>query len=368
MKVVLATGIYPPEIGGPATYVYHLAKGLKERGVKVQVIAYGEDGGQQSARPFLGAADADDCLRISRKGGPIMRWRRYAKALKEYGADADIVYCFSSVSCGVPLWMAGLKHPHTMLRLGGDFLWERYTDRGGTLGLCDWYASQPKFKGMMNGLLKQFDEIVFSTRFQEELYGKFYVQLPLHAVIENALPTGVPVHHQPHTPFRLLFLGRFVPFKNLGSLVLALKDLPDVTLTFAGEGPLRHQLQSLVAAEGLSDRVTFLLSQTGDAKQELFLDHDLLVLPSYTEISPNTALEARSTGLPVLLTAETGLSHTLTDGCMLRPLRSPLDIAHAVRESMENYETLADRASAPIPARTWDHVAEDHLQLFRNML
>jgi len=364
MKVVLATGIYPPEIGGPATYVLHLGKALRERGVTVRIIAYGEAGTQE-----IGDRSQEiSVMRISRRGGPIARWRRYAKGLKEIAEDADIVYCFSSVSCGVPLWLAGLKHPHTMLRLGGDFLWERYTDRGGILSLSDWYASEPRFKGMMNGLIKQFDEIVFSTKFQEELYEKFYVRLPLHTVIENALPTGVPVHHQPHTPFRLLFLGRFVSFKNLGSLILALKDLPDVTLTLAGEGPLEDQLRHLSHNEDLDDRVTFLKSQSGDAKQELFLDHDLLMLPSYTEISPNTALEARSAGLPVLLTTETGLSHNLSDGCMLRPLRTSQDILNAIREIRETYEVIADRASAPIPSRTWDQVAEEHLTLFRNLL
>jgi glycosyltransferase involved in cell wall biosynthesis len=356
MKVVLATGIYPPEIGGPATYVMNLARVLRERGMKVQVIAYGE---QQNE---------DDVMRVSRKGGPIARWRRYAKALKEIGHDADIVYCFSSVSCGVPLWLAKLKHPKKILRLGGDFLWERYTDRGGSLSLREWYLSDPRFKGMMNGILTHFDYIVFSTDFQQELFTKFYVNLPMHGVIENALPAGVPVHHQPHTPFRLLFLGRFVPFKNLGSLVLALKDLPGCTLTFAGEGPLEKMLHTLVEDTGVSDRVRFLQPQSGDAKHELFLDHDLLLLPSYTEISPNTALEARSCGLPVLLTAETGLSHTLSDACQLKTLRSPQDIVNAVRDLQEQYESIADRASGPIPARTWDQVTEDHLQLFRNLL
>lgn len=364
MKVVLATGIYPPEIGGPATYVLNLGRVLKEHGVQVTVIAYGEDRSQISD----GRLQDDGCIRVSRKGGPIMRWRRYAKALKEQASDADIVYCFSSVSCGVPLWLAGLKHPHTILRLGGDFLWERYTDGGGTEELADWYAGKPKFQGMMNGLLKQFDTIVFSTEFQQKLYEKVYVLLPHNLVIENALPIGVPVHHQPHTPFKLLFLGRFVPFKNLGSLILAMKELPDCTLTLAGEGPLQSDLQKLIDQESLGDRITMLPVQSGDAKHELFLDHDLLALPSYTEISPNTALEARAAGLPVLLTTQTGLSHNLSDGCQLRILRSPQDIVNAVREVQGTYELLSDRASSPVPARTWDQVADDHLSLFRSLL
>lgn len=359
MKVVLATGIYPPEIGGPATYVLNLARTLNERQVNVKVIAYGEQEDTDGEVPVI---------RVSRAGGPISRWRRYARALKKHGKDADIVYAFSSVSCGAPLWLAGLKGPRKILRLGGDFLWERYTDRGGDLSLREWYASDPMFKGMMNGLLRHFDHIVFSSLFQEELYEKFYQRLSLHSVIENALPGGVPVYHSRHDPLKILFLGRFVSFKNLGSLIMALREFPDAVLTIAGEGPLEGRLRALVAEKGMTDRVTFLSSQSGDAKQQLFLDHDILALPSYTEISPNTALEARASGLPVLLTEETGLSRALTDGTLLRRLRSPREIVTALREVSDTYELLAERASAPIPARTWDQVADEHLQLFRNLL
>jgi glycosyltransferase involved in cell wall biosynthesis len=118
----------------------------------------------------------------------------------------------------------------------------------------------------------------------------------------------------------------------------------------------------------LNDRITFLPSQSGDVKQQLFLDHDLLVLPSYTEISPNTALEARATGLPVLLTVETGLSHALCDGMVLRPMRTPYEIAAAIREAAETYLLLAERSAMPALQRSWDTVADEHLQLFRNLV
>lgn len=359
MKIVLATGIYPPEIGGPATYVHRLARLLTERGAKVTVIAYGSSGEQDADIPVI---------RVSRTGGPLSRWRRYARELKEHGKDADIVYAFSSVSCGVPLWLAGLKHPKKLLRLGGDFLWERYTDRGGDSSLRAWYKSEPWLKGMMNGVLRHFDHIVFSTEFQQTLYESSYARLPLHSVIENTLPEGVPVYHSPHDPFRLLFLGRFVSFKNLGSLILALHEAPGMSLTIAGSGPLEEALHALIQKEEMGDRVTIVPPVSGDAKQHLFLDHDLLVLPSYTEISPNTALEARAAGLPVLLTEETGLSTTLTTGAMLRTLRSPIEIAAALREARETYEPLAERAASPIPARTWDDLADEHMELFRNLL
>ncbi len=359
MKIVLATGIYPPEIGGPATYVEKLARRLSERGMQVTIIAYGEQESILTPIPVV---------RVSRKGGMLARWRRYAKTLKEYGEDADIVYAFSSISCGVPLWLSKLKHPRKVLRLGGDFLWERYTDKGGMLSLTDWYATKPFLQGPMNGLLKTFDHIVFSTHFQEQLYERVYQTLPLHHVIENTLPDGKPVLHEKHDPFRMLYLGRFVGFKNLGSLVMALHDLPATTLTLVGEGPVESQLRALVIKEHLSDRITFQPSQTADAKQESFLQHDLLVIPSFTEMSPNTALEARSLGLPVLLTQETGLSHQLSDAMQLRLLRSPKDIANAVRDIEQSYPVIADRAASALPERSWDSVADEHLTLFRSLL
>ncbi len=359
MKIVLATGIFPPEIGGPATYVEKLARRLLDRGLRVTIIAYGEQDPVQLPIPII---------RVSRKGGMLIRWWRYAQALKMYGAEADIIYAFSSISCGVPLWLSRLKHPRKILRLGGDFLWERYTDKGGLLSLGDWYATKPLLSGPMNGLLQTFDHIVFSTQFQEQLYEKVYRNMPLHHVIENALPGGTPVEHEKHDPFRVLFLGRFVHFKNLGSLVMALHDLPATTLTMVGEGPLQKQLEHLVMDEGLSDRVTFQAVQGQDAKQVSFLEHDLLVLPSLTEISPNTALEARSLGLPVLLTQETGLSRVLSDSMQLRILRSPKDISNAIREVEQSYPVIAERAASALPERTWDTVADEHIALFQSLL
>lgn len=379
MHVLLATGIYPPDIGGPATYVERLAEGLTKRGVSVTVVTYedarnkkpafapGATAGRQETNAEK-VGGAWQVVRVSKSGGPLVRWFRYAQALRKHGKHSDIIYAFSSISAGVPLFLSHLRGPRKILRLGGDFLWERYTDRGGDKGLREWYAGKPVFHGVMNGILTTFDHIVFSTAFQQELYEKFYVRLPIHGVIENALPAGEPVKHSRHDPFRLLFLGRFVSFKNLGSLVLALKEFPQSTLSLVGDGPLKNILKELVEREGLGDRVSFVESTSGEEKRKIFLEHDLLVLPSYTEISPNAALEARVAGLPVLLTEETGLSRLLSDGILMRRLRSVQDIVDTLEEAREQYDALAERASAPVPERGWDHVTEESLLLFRSLL
>ena len=65
MKVVLATGIYPPQIGGPATYVRGLARELTEAGHRVTVVTY---------------APAEEAVGYEVKsvplGWPVLRWFR----------------------------------------------------------------------------------------------------------------------------------------------------------------------------------------------------------------------------------------------------------------------------------------------------
>ncbi|MBI1813322.1 glycosyltransferase family 4 protein [Candidatus Peregrinibacteria bacterium] len=364
MKIVLATGIYPPEIGGPATYARNLAEKLKERGGEVTVIAYGSESGIQNSENRKWQV-----VWISRRGGPIARWNRYAKALQEHAKDADIVYAFSSVSCGIPIVLARLKKPKEILRLGGDFLWERYTDIGGKRSLRSFYMVYPGMKQMMRLLLRRFHFIVFSTVFQERLCEFLHPRLPPHRVIENAIPEGRPQLHQKHDPFRLLFLGRFVRFKNLSSLIRAVSLLPYVHLTLAGDGPARKNIQTLVAKLGLQGRVKILEIVAGPEKETLLAEHDLLVLPSFTELSPHAAIEARVAGLPVLLTEEMGLSPALNEGMLIKTLRTSEDITRAVMEAEQKYGEIAQGAARPLSqGRPWDALVEETMELFRSIV
>ena len=356
MKIVLATGIYPPEIGGPATYVHALAEDLSKKNVNVTVITFG----------VPDQAENWQVINIS-KLLPILRWISYALAFRTHGKDADAVIAFSSVSAGVPLFLARLKKPKKILRLGGDFFWERYTDRGGMKSLREWYTSKPRVQWIMQNILSTFNHIIFSTRFQEEIYEKCYSPLPSHSVIENALPKKTPRLHYKHNPFRLLFMGRFVGFKNLQVLLESMRMLPNTVLTLVGSGPIEHTLEKMVSRLEIGDRVTFAAPVHGQAKEFLFENHDLLIIPSITEISPNVALEARAAGLPVLLTKETGLSEGLIHGMAIRDLSTPEKIYESIKDIQQNYERIATGSSSPLLQRDWNVVADEWIRLLSSL-
>ncbi len=360
MHILIATGIYPPDIGGPATYAQKLAEALTLAGHRVTVLAYGRDA----------TATEQSTVHRVEKRLPILRWFRYASALKRLGEHADIVYALSSVSCGMPLMLSSLTKPRRVLRLGGDFFWERYTDLGGTLSLREWYASPLSFlwRFIMLQILRSFDVLIFSTEFQRTLYRERFSSLPDTAVIENARERGHPIPHTLHSPFRLLSYGRFVAFKNLSSLIRAMTTLTSATLTLVGDGPEAQALKGLVQSLGLQERISFLPPLSGSAQSELFSRHDLLVIPSLTDISPNAALEAVSHGLPVLLTCETGLSDDLLTGIETAQLQTPDDIVHAVCDIQARYEEISQAARLSRTERTWDTLCTDHIRLFSDLL
>lgn len=366
MKIVLATGIYPPKIGGPATYCHKLAEELSKEH-EVVVVTYGAGMVQESG--FRNQGSGINVVWVPLQV-PILRWFRYANQLKAVGKDADVVYCFSSVSCGVPLILSGLKTPKKVLRLGGDFFWERYTDRGGRLSLRNWYSSQTLLirfqKTVMELLLNRFHHIVFSTDFQQEIYEKSYKKLPEHSVITNALMFDGPYEHEHsiHSPCRLLFMGRFVKFKNIETLIQAMANLEDAVLSVVGSGPLENVLRKLADDLHLQARVQFFGPAHGVEKQEIFKKHDMLVIPSLTDISPNVALEAKAAGLRVLITNENGLG-VLNNAMYLHPMNSVHEVVEAINEARDKYN-LCDSTSDHV-THSWSEVASETLALFATL-
>lgn len=220
----------------------------------------------------------------------------------------------------------------------------------------------------MAKILNSFDHIVFSTEFQQQIYRRHYSRLHEHSVIENALPMHgqYPMKaHQVHTPFRLLFMGRFVPFKNIPALISAMVKLSDCYLTIVGEGPQDDMLRAYVEKLDLATRVRFVAPLQGTEKYDVFASHDALVLPSLTDISPNTALEAAAVGLPVLLTEEHGLSDNLSEGMCIEDLSDAEHIVSAVMQLRQAYDRLG--AYPDRKTRSYAEVASETLNLFATL-
>jgi sugar transferase (PEP-CTERM/EpsH1 system associated) len=110
--------------------------------------------------------------------------------------------------------------------------------------------------------------------------------------------------------------GRLVPVKDHANLIEALAILRDRDVAFtaviAGEGPLRAEIEALIAARGLRTHVR-LLGQRADVNR-VFAALDVFVLPSKSEGMSNTILEAMASGVPTVATNVGGAEELVDDG------------------------------------------------------
>ncbi len=366
MKIVLITGIFPPDIGGPATYCRHLADTYTRQGVQVVVLAYGS-GCVHSEYPVI---------RISRRWPPIIRQKIMALCALWQLRNADAVIAFDALGAGLPAAIAAfIWRVPLAIRLGGDFIWERYVERTGELlTLREFYASARSltWRDALDRRLMKLGfhvarSVVFSTRFQRDIFIHHYdIPEAKTAVIGNYFmpELATPIA----TGNRILWAGRFLKLKNISMLLNVFQKLaaqhPEAQLILVGDGPEKTALHNTVRALHLEERVRFQPVATSADMGQLLATARYVIVPSLTDVSPNLALESAMRGVPVIVTTETGLTEMMPELLYAHPkddddwflkMRSLLDDATR-EEYCERLRHIAYRAS-------WAQLAGAYLNL-----
>ncbi|MFN8522548.1 MAG: glycosyltransferase family 4 protein [Chloroflexota bacterium] len=116
----------------------------------------------------------------------------------------------------------------------------------------------------------------------------------------------------------LLYVGRFVPLKNLPMLLSAFalvrQTRPDAVLALAGEGALEGQLRRQVRDLGIENGVRFLGQKPQADLPALYAASDVVLLSSSFDNSPNAVLEAGACGRPVVATRVGGVARYVDEG------------------------------------------------------
>lgn len=112
--------------------------------------------------------------------------------------------------------------------------------------------------------------------------------------------------YTPHSPARVIYVGRLFEEKNPDNIMRALVRLPGVIFTIVGDGPIRSRLEQLAVDLGIADRVVFRPAVANDELCELLVAQDIFAVHTeYWEIS-KSVLEALLTGLPIVINRRLG--------------------------------------------------------------
>jgi len=169
------------------------------------------------------------------------------------------------------------------------------------------HEGHPGDRQLMEALLRRVDAVVVHADEQARLAAELGAQHVRELALPPHLPGGPALPRPEHAgPPRLLSLGIVRDYKGVDLLVDALRDVPDLRLTVAGElwGDAGRRVRDLAADPRVAGRVEV---QAGYVPAERIADlmarHDVVALTYRTATASQNALLARSHGVPVLATA-----------------------------------------------------------------
>ena len=335
MKVLVVTGIWPPDPGGPASHAPALAEFLHDRGHTVEVVTTAESSPDPRAYPVGW---------VSRRQPAGIRHVRCVGLVCRRASKSDVVYATSMVRRAA--LGAALARKPLVVKLVSDEVFERLGRSGRFEGTLE------DFQRVRGGIRMRF---LRRTR-DWALRRASHVLCPSAYLHQVALGWGIdparlsvlpnPAPELPHLPSRdelrgelhldgpvLAFAGRLGPQKALGVALEAIAAVPDVTLAIAGDGPDRAALEARAHELGLDGRARFLGSLSREAVLRLFRAADASLLSSSWENLPHTVLEALAVGTPVIATAVGGVPEVVKEGVnglLVRP-GDPAELAGAIR-------------------------------------
>lgn len=131
-KIVLATGIFPPDIGGPASYAVTLGKRLSDQ-AEVIVVTYSSHRKRKLDESF-----PFQVVRVWRAVPKGLRHVAYLFTLWRHTRNADVILALNAVSAGYPaLLVSKMRKVRFIVRVVGDASWEWAASKGKTFLMID---------------------------------------------------------------------------------------------------------------------------------------------------------------------------------------------------------------------------------------
>ena len=354
MRVVVVSGIWPPDVGGPASHAPALATALLEAGHEVEVVTTAD--AEPAPQPY-------PVRWVSRARPAPLRHLAVVRQVARAARAADRVYATTMVRRAA-LGAALARRP-LVVKLVADEAYERERRAG------RFHGTLADFQRVRGGLrvrllratrtraLRRARRIVVPSAYLRTIALGWGLDPRRVEVVPNPAPElpSLPSRDEARAALgirgpALGTAGRLTAQKALGDALAALARVPGVELLVLGDGPERASLERRAAELGLDGRVRFLGAGTREDVIGLFRGVDAALLTSAWENLPHTLLEALAVGTPVIATAVGGVPEVVHDGenGLLVPAGDVDAIAGAIERVVRDDALRASLAAAAAPS------------------
>ena len=302
MRVLVTVGIFPPDIGGPATFVPKIAKYFQdELNYEIEILTLSDNKNSNINDDF-------SVKRIDRNLPIIYRWLKTIFTIYKLGKNKDLIFVNG---LGTETTIANIFLKKKIIRkIVGDPVWERAYSKAKISESFDEF--QVKNYGFSISLqkkvrsfsIKKSDIVVTPSKHLKN----FILNLGFKNKIE-IINNGVFIPEENTNIFtndqiNITIVSRLVSHKNIEKIIRAISDLnnPLIYLNIIGDGPELNQLQKISLESNNKDNIIFHGKLNRDDINHIFLKSDIYIQASNYEGLPHSLLEAMSYGIPVLCT------------------------------------------------------------------
>ena len=313
MNILITVGIFPPDIGGPASFVPKISDFLIENGHNVKIICLSEVGN-------IHTEDNLDVIRIKRSNNLPIRWIKTIYQIVKNGRRSDLIFVNG---LGVESAIANLILQKQLIRkIVGDPVWERaYNKKRTTESFDDFQNNKHSFLIEVQKLLRNWSinsaEIVItpSDHLKSFVSGIGYSKKILK--INNGVNiTDINRANESKADINLIIISRLVVQKNINIVIEAMKllDNKNLKLSIIGEGGEFSKLESAIHDLNLQNQVQLLGKIDNNKISQFLLTADIFIQASNYEGLPHSVLEAINYEVPILSTETGGCKDLLNDG------------------------------------------------------
>ncbi len=298
-NILIATGIYPPDIGGPATYVQILYDELPKKGFNVKIVTYSDD--ESSVFNYQSSI-----IKVCRDQNILFRYLKYFWYIFKLINWADTIYVQGPISEGLPTCLAcKLRQKDFILKIVGDYAWEQGRQRFGVEELLDDFQERKYswrvelMRKIQKRVARRAKQIITPSKYLKSIVSKWGVKEEKIKVIYNALEFKNVQAKEREKKKRIVSVGRLVEWKGMDTLIDIMpeiwKDI-DAELILIGDGPERKRLEKKISDK----RIKLLGSLSHEETLAYIKSADVFVLNSGYEGLSHVLLEAASFGVPIL--------------------------------------------------------------------